>query len=131
MNKVILMGRLTKEPEVNHSSNTAFARFSIAVDCKFKKEGEPDADFFNCVAFGKLAETFEKYVRKGTKVVVTGEIRNENYTNKEGVKTYGVKIYVNEMEFAESKGTSDPVEQAKNTDFLSIPEGLIESLPFA
>lgn len=128
MNKVIMMGRLTKEPEVNHSSNTAFARFSIAVDRKFKKEGEPDADFFNCVAFGKLAETFEKHVKKGTKVVVTGEIRNENYTNKEGVKTYGVKIYVNEMEFAESKSADAPKE--KNDGFLNVPEGLIEELPF-
>lgn len=87
MNKVILMGRLTRDPEVRYSqgaSQTAVARFSIAVDRRFKREGEPDADFFNCTAFGKQAEFIERYLRKGVKVVVCGRIQNDNYTNKEG-----------------------------------------------
>ena len=87
MNKVILMGRLTRDPEVRYSQGataTAVARFSVAVDRRFKREGEPDADFFNCTCFGKQAEFVEKYLHKGTKVVLTGRIQNDNYTNKEG-----------------------------------------------
>ena len=107
MNKVILMGRLTRDPEVSSSaSGTTFARFSIAVDRRFKREGEPDADFFNCTSFGKQAEFVERYLKKGTKVVVTGRIQNDNYTNKEGQKVYSVRIMVEEIEFAESKNAS-------------------------
>ena len=95
MNKVILMGRLTREPEVSSStSGTTFARYSIAVDRKFKKEGDPEADFFNCVSFNKQAEFVEKYLKKGTKVVVTGRLQNNNYTNKDGQKVYDVRIMV-------------------------------------
>lgn len=134
MNKVIMMGRLTKDPDVSSSANgTTFARFSIAVDRRFKREGDPDADFFNCTAFGKTAEFVEHYLHKGTKVVVSGRLENNNYTNKEGHKVYDVKIMVEEIEFAESKasGSIDPVEQAKNTDFLNVPDGLVEELPFS
>ena len=107
MNKVIMIGRLTRDPEVSSSaSGTAFARFSIAVDRRFKREGEPDADFFNCTSFGKQAEFVERYLKKGTKVVVTGRIQNDNYTNKEGQKVYSVRIMVEEIEFAESKNAS-------------------------
>ena len=88
MNKVILMGRLTRDPEVRYSQGanpTAVARFSIAVDRRFKREGEPDADFFNCTAFGKQAEFIERYLRKGVKILTAGRIQNDNYTNKDGL----------------------------------------------
>ena len=138
MNKVIMMGRLVRDPEVRYSqgaSQTAIARLSLAVDRKFKREGEPDADFFNCTVFGKQAEFVEKYLRQGTKVVITGRVQNDNYTNKEGQKVYSVQILVEEIEFAESKrastaGDSRPSpEQAAGDGFMSIPEGE-EELPF-
>ena len=109
MNKVILMGRLTRDPEVRYSqgaSQTAVARFSVAVDRRFKREGEPDADFFNCTAFGKQAEFIERYLHKGTKIVLSGRVQNDNYTNKEGQMVYSVRIMVEEIEFAESKNAS-------------------------
>ena len=109
MNKVILMGRLTRDPEVRYSqgaSQTAIARFSIAVDRRFKREGEPDADFFNCTAFGKQAEFVERYLRKGTKMVVIGSLQNNNYTNRDGQTVRDVQIVVDELEFAESKNAS-------------------------
>lgn len=142
MNKVILMGRLTRDPEVSSSaSGTTFARFSIAVDRRFKREGEPDADFFNCTAFSKTAEFVERYLKKGTKVVLSGRIQNDNYTNKEGQKVYGVRIMVEEVEFAESKnassdggynaGSSSQGSSNGGNDFLNIPDGLVEELPFS
>ena len=143
MNKVILMGRLTRDPEVSSSaSGTTFARFSIAVDRRFKREGEPDADFFNCTSFGKQAEFVERYLKKGTKVVVTGRIQNDNYTNKEGQKVYSVRIMVEEIEFAESKnassdggsynsGSSSQGSNGGGNDFMNIPDGLVEELPFS
>jgi single-strand DNA-binding protein len=144
MNKVILMGRLTRDPEVSSSTNgTTFARYSIAVDRRFKREGEPDADFFNCTSFGKQAEFTERYLRKGTKVVVTGRIQNDNYTNKEGQKVYGVRIMVEEVEFAESKNASSESSYGGGSgshsqgsadggnDFLNVPDGLVEELPFS
>ncbi|MCD8327192.1 MAG: single-stranded DNA-binding protein [Lachnospiraceae bacterium] len=109
MNKVILMGRLTRDPEVRYSqgaSQTAVARFSIAVDRRFKREGEPEADFFNCTAFGRQAEFVEKYLHKGTKMLVTGRIQNDNYTNRDGQQVYSVRVMVDELEFAESKNAS-------------------------
>ena len=110
MNKAILMGRLTRAPEVRYSqndSNMAIARFSLAVDRRYKKQGdETTADFFNCTAFGKQGEFVEKYLKQGTKIVVTGRIQNDNYTNKEGQKVYSVQIMVEEIEFAESKASS-------------------------
>ena len=105
MNKVILMGRLTRDPEVRYSqgqNSTAIAKFSIAVDRRFRRDGQPEADFFNCTCFGKQAEFVEKYLQKGTKVVTTGRVENDNY-EKDGVKHYNVQIMVEEIEFAESK----------------------------
>lgn len=134
MNKVIMMGRLTHDPEVSSSaSGTTFARYSIAVDRKFKREGEADADFFNCTSFGKQAEFVEKYLKKGTKIVVSGEIQNNNYTNKDGQKIYDVRIMVHDVEFAESKNSDSKTEtKGKDvTDFLNIPDGLVEELPFS
>lgn len=134
MNKVIMMGRLTRDPEISSStSGTTFARYSIAVDRKFKKEGEPDADFFNCTSFGKQAEFVERYLKKGTKVVVTGRLQNNNYTNKDGQKVYDVRIMCEEVEFAESKNSSEFSNSgsADVTDFTNIPEGLVEELPFS
>ena len=86
MNRIILMGRLTRDPEVRYggANNTAVARYSIAVARRFKQDGQPDADFFNLVSFGKAGDFVEKYLRKGTKIVVEGELRNNNYTNKDG-----------------------------------------------
>ena len=109
MNKVILMGRLTRDPEVRYAQNgnqMAIARFSIAVDRRFKREGEPDADFFNCTAFGKQAEFVERYLHKGTKILTCGRIQNDNYTNKDGQMVYSVRVMVDEIEFAESKNAA-------------------------
>ena len=152
MNKVILMGRLTRDPEVRYSqgaSQTVVARFSIAVDRRFKREGEPDADFFNCTAFGKQAEFIERYMRKGVKVVVCGRIQNDNYTNKEGQMVYSVRVMVDEIEFAESKnasanngdsgyngggymggGNNAPAPSGAGDGFMNIPDGIDEELPF-
>ena len=143
MNKVIMMGRLTRDPEVRYSqgvSQIAIARFSLAVDRRWKREGEPDADFFNCTVFGKQADFVEKYLRQGIKIIVAGRIQNDNYTNKEGQKVYAVKIIVDEIEFAESKNaaatngavmqnTPSP-SQAAGDGFMSIPDGAEEELPF-
>ena len=145
MNKAILMGRLTRDPEVRYSqsdSNMAIARFSLAVDRRYKKQGDTvTADFFNCTAFGKQAEFVEKYLKKGTKIVVTGRIQNDNYTNKDGQKVYSVQIMVAEIEFAESKasaqsnegsdGGAQPQMGAPDADgFMNIPDGIGSELPF-
>ena len=143
MNKVIMMGRLTRDPEVRYSqgaNQTAVGRFSIAVDRRFKREGEPDADFFNCTAFGKQAEFVEKYLHKGTKIVVCGRIQNDNYTNKDGQMVYSVRLMVEEIEFAESKNAANAGAPAENNTasndsndsngFMNIPEGIEEDLPF-
>ena len=134
MNLVILMGRLTRDPEISSSaSGTTFARYSIAVDRRFKKEGDPDADFFNCASFGKQAEFVERYLKKGSKIVVSGRLQNNHYTNKDGQKIYDERIMVEEVEFAESKGqqTETKTESQDVTDFLNIPDGLVEELPFS
>ena len=153
MNKIILMGRLTRDPEVRYggSQNMAIARFSIAVDRRFKREGQPDADFFNCTAFRQTAEFVEKYLHKGTKVVLEGEMQNDNYTNKQGQMVYGFRVIVNSIEFAESKAASQssayaPVPQPPqgaapaggqteqpapaSDDFMNVPDSVEESLPF-
>ena len=139
MNKVILMGRLTRDPEVRYSqgaNQTAIARFSIAVDRRFKREGEPDADFFNCTSFGKQAEFIERYLVKGTKVVLSGRIQNDNYTNKDGQMVYSVRIMVDEIEFAESKNaqsarnTAAPNDSGSRDGFMNIPDGIDDELPF-
>lgn len=132
MNKVIEIGRLTKDPEITTStSGTTFARFSIAVDRRFKREGEPEADFFNCTAFGKTAEFISTWIKKGTKVAITGRLQNNNYTNKEGQKVYDVRIMVEEIEFAESKKDGQQKQENQGGDFLNVPDGLVEELPFS
>lgn len=145
MNKVLFMGRLTRDPEVRYSQGanaSAVARFSIAVDRRFKREGEPDADFFNCTAFGKTAEFVEKYLKQGTKIVLSGRVENDNYTNKDGQKVYGTRILVEEIEFAESKNAvsgnaggqnagGNTAPQATTAEgFMNIPDGVDEELPF-
>lgn len=132
MNRVILIGRLTKDPEIRTSGNYTIASFSLAVDRKFKRDGEPEADFFNCTAFNKTAEFVEKYCKKGTKMVVEGRIQNDNY-EKDGVKHYGVKIMVDSLEFAESKSANNtPNVKAEVTgdEFVDAASALTEELPF-
>ena len=145
MNKVILMGRLTRDPEVRYSqgdASTAIARFSLAVDRRFKRDGDDQtADFINCVAFGKTAEFMERYARKGTKFVVEGRIQTGSYTNKDGQKVYTTDVVVENVEFAESKASSDnnggyvPADRpspsgAAGDGFMNIPDGIDEELPF-
>lgn len=132
MNRVILIGRLTKDPEIRTSGNYTIASFSLAVDRKFKREGEAEADFFNCTAFNKTAEFVEKYCFKGMKMVVEGRIQNDNY-EKDGVKHYGVKIMVDSLEFAESKSASNtPSAKVEVTgdEFVDAASALTEELPF-
>lgn len=137
MNKVILIGRLTREPEVKYSQGNepvAVARYTLAVDRRFKKDGEASADFINCVAFGKQGEFAEKYLRKGTKICVVGRIQTGSYTNKDGQKVYTTDIVVEEHEFCESKafaqGHENGVPKADNDGFMSIADGIDEELPF-
>ena len=110
MNKVILMGRLTRDPEVRYSqgaNSLAIARYTLAVDRRFRREGEATADFIGCVAFGKQAEFAERYLRQGVKIAVTGRIQTGSYTNRDGQKVYTTEVVVEEQEFAESKGSAD------------------------
>lgn len=134
MNKVILMGRLTRDPDVRQAGETKVARYTLAVDRRFKREGEQTADFIGCVCFGKSAEFIEKYCKQGTKLVVEGRIQTGSYTNKDGVKVYTTDVMVEAQEFAESKGNSNTAEStAKPTasdEFMEIPDGVIEELPF-
>ena len=132
MNKVIFIGRLTRDPEVRYTNDgKTIARFSIAVDRRFKRDGQPDADFFNCTTFGKQAEFVEKYLHKGTKIALSGSIQNDNYTNKDGVTVYQVAVIVDEIEFAESKNASaNGTQQQSNGDFMNLPDGIEEELPF-
>ncbi|BCN29542.1 single-stranded DNA-binding protein [Anaeromicropila herbilytica] len=140
MNKVILMGRLTRNPEVRYSQGTksmAIARYIIAVNRFRKNNGQEEADFIPCVAFDKSAEFAEKYFSQGSKITIVGRIQTGSYTNKEGVKVYTTEVIVEEQEFAESKnarnteGSSRPVPgQADANGFMNIPEDLDEELPF-
>lgn len=131
------MGRLTADPEIRYSSNenqTCVAKFNLAVDRRFKREGEATADFFQIVSFGKLGEFVDKYLQKGTKVVLDGELRNNNYTNKDGQKVYGFQIVANSIEFAESKraaqeNQSRPAEP-DSEGFIGVPDDIEEDLPF-
>lgn len=144
MNKVILMGRLTRDPEVRYGTgenSTAVARYTIAVDRRFKRDGEQNADFIGCVAFGRNAEFAEKYLRQGTKIVLTGRIQTGSYTNRDGQKVYTTDIVVEEQEFAESKATagnggqnnySRPAAAPSDADgFMNIPDGIDDELPFS
>lgn len=141
MNKVILMGRLTREPEIRWSQGqeqTCVARFTLAVDRR-KQEGQQTADFISCVAFGKRAEWFEKWIKKGTKIALTGRIQTGSYTNRDGVKVYTTDVIVEDAEFAESKSAAagreqqEPPQYGYETDrdgFMNIPDGVDEELPF-
>lgn len=148
MNKVILMGRLTRDPEMRYSSGenqTAIARYTLAVDRRFKRQGdEQTADFINCVAFGRVAEFAESYLHQGTKIAITGRIQTGSYTNKEGKKVYTTEVVVEEQEFAESKAAAanyngggyqqapsrpEPT-QAAGDGFMNIPDAIEEELPF-
>lgn len=137
------MGRLTKDPDVRYSQGektTAVARYALAVDRKFKRDGEASADFINCIAFGKNGEFAEKYLRKGTKIVVVGRIQTGSYTNKDDQKVYTTDVVVEEHEFAESKkvssensGNTNNLSNSFPTDkdgFMNIPDGIDEELPF-
>lgn len=139
MNKVILMGRLTRDPEVRYSQGenaTAIARYSIAVERRIKSNNnENNTDFINIVAFGKAGEFAEKYLHKGTKVLVTGRIQTGSYTNKDGQKVYTTDVVAEDQEFCESKSSQQSNSQAatvanNGTDFMSIPAGIVEELPF-
>lgn len=136
MNKVILTGRLVAEPEVRYAQGAqpmAVARYRLAVDRRFKKEGEPTADFIGCVAFGKQGEFAEKYLRKGMKILVTGRIQTGSYTDKNGNKVYTTDIIVEEHEFCESKSNEAGTPATPKTDangFMDIPDGIDEELPF-
>ena len=150
MNKVILMGRLTREPDVRYSQNAdgsmAVARYTLAVDRRRGRnsDNEQSADFISCVAFGRSGEFAEKYLHQGTKIVVTGRIQTGSYTNREGVKVYTTEVVIEEQDFAESKAAaaqnsnmgvpqpSAPQPSAAASDgFMNIPDGLEEELPFS
>lgn len=143
MNKVELVGRLTRDPEVRYTQGenaSAIARFSVAINRRFKNnEGNYDADFINCIAFGKSAEFIEKYFKKGMAIGIVGRLATGNYTNKDGVKVYTTDVVVEEAEFVESKnsgGASAPSNAptnnntSTNNDFMSIPDDISEELPF-
>ena len=137
---MILTGRLTRDPEVRYSQgekSIAIARYTLAVDRKFKKEGEQSADFISCVAMGKNGEFAEKYLKQGTKIVVEGHWQTGSYTNKDGAKVYTNDCMVESHEFCESRNASqqsgnDRPQPMKDSDgFMSIPDGIDEELPFA
>ena len=153
MNKVILMGRLTRDPEVRYSAGNnsmAVARYTLAVDRRFRRDGENNADFIGCVAFGKSAEFAEKYLRQGTKIIVTGRIQTGSYTNRDGQKVYTTDVVVEDQEFAESKAAASesgmmrqsapspmaaspmpsPAQASSADGFMNIPDGIDEGLPF-
>lgn len=139
MNQVVLMGRLTRDPDVRYTTNTqneqlCIARYTLAVDRRGKDNG---TDFISCVAFGKAAEFVEKYLHQGTKMVVTGRLQTGSYTNKEGNKVYTTDVVIEGQEFAESKKSESAQdekaqEEAQNSEegFMSIPEGATDDLPF-
>ena len=142
MNKVILMGRPTKDPEVRYTQGdkpTAIARYTLAVDRRKISDQEQSADFISCVAFGHNGEFAEKYIKKGTKIAITGRIQTGSYTNREGQKVYATEVVVEEQEFAESKGSGSATDRAAmetqgstnaGDGFMNIPEGIDEELPF-
>ena len=132
MNKIVVMGRLVRDPEIRTSNSTTIARFILAVDRRFKREGQADADFFNCTAFGKTAEFAEKYLKQGTKILVTGRMEQDNYTNKDGQKVYSWNLVVEEIEFAESKAAANEAkaQSAPAEKFFDIADGIEEDLPF-
>lgn len=143
MNKVILMGRLTRDPDIRYTQpnsaqeQTCIARYSLAVDRRFRRDGDSQtADFISCVAFGRQAEFAEKYLHKGTKIALTGRIQTGSYTKRDGQKVYTTDVVVEEQEFAESKAAGqttqqNPAPMAREDGFMEIPDGLEEELPFS
>ena len=148
MNKVVLMGRLTRDPEVRYSQGekaTAIARYTLAVDRTFKRDGEQTADFINCVAFDRAGEFAEKYFRQGMRVLVSGRLQTGSYVNKDGQRVYTTEVILDDQEFADSKGAasdmsgygqSAPSQRPAPTSaigdgFMNIPDGVEdEGLPF-
>lgn len=134
MNKVILMGRLTKDPDIRYAQTqepTCVAKFTLAVDRRVKRDsGQQSADFISCVAFKKSAEFIEKYCHKGTKLCISGRIQTGSYTKKDGTKTYTTDVVVDEQEFAESKSATVQPEEKEPDGFMNISDTLEEELPF-
>lgn len=137
MNKVILMGRLVRDPEIRYTqgeNSMAVARFTLAVDRRFKRDNQPTADFISCICFRKTAEFVEKYCKKGTKLAVDGSWRTGSYTNKDGNKVYTNDCLVDNCEFAKSKATAEQNQKKDdnigNDDFMNIPDGVEDGLPF-
>lgn len=142
MNKVVLIGRPTGDPEVRYSGdNMTIARYTLAVDRKYKRDGEQDADFIRCVAFGKSGEFAEKYVKKGVRIAVYGRIQTGSYTNNDGVKVYTTDVVVEEHDFADGKGGANnsgsgssgvfnSSSDSSGDGFMNIPDGIEEQLPF-
>ena len=136
MNSVQLVGRLVRDPDVRYTQGEnpiAVARFTVACNRRFKKEGEQDADFISCVAFGKVSEFIERYFQKGSSIGLNGRIQTGSYTNKDGQKVYTTDVYVESVEFVGSKSenqTSNNDASKKNDDFMNIPDNIDEELPF-
>lgn len=138
MNKVFLCGRLCSDPEIRYygETSTAYARFNLAVDRKFKKEGESSTDFIRIVTFGKSAEFAEKYFKKGTKIILSGKIQTSNYTGKDGNKVYSVEVIAEEFDFAESKASGEKPSQKtekpsnNNEGFVKVEAEMDDDLPF-
>lgn len=138
MNKVTLIGRLTADPQTRYTTGAnqiAIGRYTLAVDRRIKRDGEPTADFINCVVFGKGAEFADKYLQKGIKIGVTGRIQTGSYTDKDGKKVYTTDVIIEEQEFVESKLNAPQADAPKpqtNTadDFMKMPAGMDEELPF-
>ncbi|MCM1244694.1 MAG: single-stranded DNA-binding protein [Roseburia sp.] len=137
MNKVILLGNLTRDPEVRYTqgeNSMAIANFTLAVNRRYFRQGDADCDFFNCTAFGKQAEFVEKYFNQGSRMLLTGRIQNNNYTNKKGEKVYSVQIMAEDVEFGSTKGSSTPSDKNVNRgiedDFTNIPDDTLPELPF-
>ena len=143
MNKWVGVGRLVRDPEIRYSQGdnaTAVARYTVAVDRRFKRDGEPTADFISCVVFGKSAEFAEKYFHQGLRVAISGRIQTGSYTNKDGVKVYTTEVIVEEQEFAESRAESEankasnqqatPANVGSGDGFMNVPDDIPEELPF-
>ena len=139
INKVILLGRLTRDPETRWTTGenpTAISRYTLAVNRRFHKEGEATADYINCVVFGKGAEFADKYLRQGTQIVISGRIQTGSYTNRDGKKVYTTDVIVEEQAFAQSKDADTPkagpkaTPKADDDGFMNIPDGIGEELPF-
>ncbi len=142
MNKVILVGRLTKDPELSATQNSSYVRFNVAVDRRFKRDGDDTADFPSCIAWGKTAEFIDKYFHKGMKIGLTGRIQTGSYTNRDGQKVYTTDVVAEEVEFVESKNASSgsnggsggsrsaPPPVTDDDGFMNIPDGIDEELPF-